>query len=147
MIEKWKGCLDSNGVCGNLLTDLSKVFDCLPHSLLIAKLYANGFDKSSTKYLKDYLSHRKLKTKLRHVATGQIYYVLYNKAAYWVPYFLMSLFVFSFGLHQTPSYFNKLTDDTYLMKLGVPWKAFLCGFFFFFSIITMITFYKLIIRH
>ena len=33
-------------------------FDCLPHSLLIAKLHAYGFDKTSTEYLKDYLSHR-----------------------------------------------------------------------------------------
>ena len=43
---------------------MSKVFDCLPHSLLIAKLHAYGFDKTSTEYLKDYLSHRKLKIKI-----------------------------------------------------------------------------------
>ena len=30
------------------------VFDCLPHSLLIAKLDAYGIDKTSTEYLKDY---------------------------------------------------------------------------------------------
>ena len=30
------------------------VFDCLPYSLLIAKLDAYGFDKTSTEYLKDY---------------------------------------------------------------------------------------------
>ena len=40
------------------------MFDCLPHSLLIAKLQAYGFDKISTEYLKDYLSHRKLKIKI-----------------------------------------------------------------------------------
>ena len=40
------------------------VFDCLPNSLLIAKLHAYGFDKTSTEYLKDYLSHRKLKIKI-----------------------------------------------------------------------------------
>ena len=37
------------------------VFECLPHSLLIAKVHAYGFDKTSTEYLKDYFSHRKLK--------------------------------------------------------------------------------------
>ena len=40
------------------------VFDCLPQSLLIAKVYAYGFDKTSTWYLKDYLSNRKLKIKI-----------------------------------------------------------------------------------
>ena len=64
MTEKWKKYLDSNGECGALLTDLSKAFDCLPHSLLIAKLHAYGFDKTSTEYLKDYLSHRKQKIKI-----------------------------------------------------------------------------------
>ena len=64
MTERWKKCLDSNGACRALWTDLSKVFDCLPHSLLIAKLHAYGFDKTSTEYLKDYLSHRKLKIKI-----------------------------------------------------------------------------------
>ena len=39
-------------------------FDCLPHSLLIAKINAYGFNKTSTDYLKDYLSHRKLKIKI-----------------------------------------------------------------------------------
>ena len=65
MTEKWKKCLDNNdnGACGALLTDMSKAFDCFPHSLLIAKLHAYGFDKTSTEYLKDYLSHRKQKMK------------------------------------------------------------------------------------
>ena len=40
------------------------VFDCLPHSLLIAKVHACGIYKTSTEYLKDYLSHRKLKIKI-----------------------------------------------------------------------------------
>ena len=39
MIEKCKKCLDRNGVCGALLTDFPKEFDCLPHSLLILKLH------------------------------------------------------------------------------------------------------------
>ena len=37
---------------------------CLLDSLLIAELHAYGFDKTYTEYLKDYLSHRKLKIKI-----------------------------------------------------------------------------------
>ena len=54
MIEEWKKCLDSNGACGALLTDLSREFNCLPHSLLIAKPHTYGFDKTSAECLKDY---------------------------------------------------------------------------------------------
>ena len=35
MVEKLKKSLDNSGVVGMLLTDLSKVFDCLDHDLLI----------------------------------------------------------------------------------------------------------------
>ena len=42
MVEKWKINLDKAGVCGALLTDLSKAFDCLSHDLLIAKLNVYG---------------------------------------------------------------------------------------------------------
>ena len=36
----------------------------MPHSLLIAKVHAYGFDKTSTEYFKDYLSHRHQKIKI-----------------------------------------------------------------------------------
>ena len=47
----------------SLLVVVVAVFDCLPHSLLTAKVHAYRFDKTSTEYLKYYLSHRKLKIK------------------------------------------------------------------------------------
>ena len=40
MLEKWKSAVINKKVCGTLLTDLSKAFDCLSHDLLIAKLNA-----------------------------------------------------------------------------------------------------------
>ena len=36
--------------------DLSKVYDCLPHDLLIAELAAYGFEDSATSLICDYLS-------------------------------------------------------------------------------------------
>ena len=44
--------------------DLSKAYDCLPHDLLIAKLGVYGLDRSSLRFLMDYLNSRKQLTKV-----------------------------------------------------------------------------------
>ena len=59
MLEKWKRSLDNGKAFGALVTDLSKVFDCLDHELLIAKLNAYGFSLTASKLIHDYLSNRK----------------------------------------------------------------------------------------
>ena len=64
MIEMWKKALDEQKVAGAVLTDLSKAFDCLPHDLLVAKLYAYGFEKSACNFILDYLSDRIQRTKI-----------------------------------------------------------------------------------
>ena len=47
LTEEWRKYIDQNKIVGSLLMDLRKAFDCLPHELLIAKLEAYGFDKST----------------------------------------------------------------------------------------------------
>ena len=64
MIEKWQSSVDGGGQAGALLTDLSKAFDCIDHELLIAKLYAYGFDKNSLYFINSYLKGRKQRTKI-----------------------------------------------------------------------------------
>ena len=59
-----KGSLDKKGVVGALLMDLSKVFDCIEHELLIAKLNACGFSKKAQLTIYNYISGRKQTVKL-----------------------------------------------------------------------------------
>ena len=64
MIEKWQRSVDGGGQAGALLTDLSKAFDCIDHELLIARLYAYGFDKNSLCFINSYLKGQKQRTKI-----------------------------------------------------------------------------------
>ena len=56
--------LDNNGFAGGILMDLSKAFDTINHRLLIAKLYAYGFDKDALELILNYLSNRWHRTKI-----------------------------------------------------------------------------------
>ena len=64
MLEDWRKALDEKKCAGAVLTDLSKAFDCLSHELLIAKLAAYGFDKTSLQFTYNYLRMRKQRTKI-----------------------------------------------------------------------------------
>ena len=66
MLGKWKGAVDDKKVFGELLTDLSKAFDCLSYELILAKLNAWGFSLPALKLIHDYLSNRQQRTKINH---------------------------------------------------------------------------------
>ena len=51
--------IDSAGIAGAVLIDLSKAFDCLDHELLIAELNAYGFTTSALLFVHSYLGSRK----------------------------------------------------------------------------------------
>ena len=101
MTEKWKKCQYNNEARGALLTDLLKAFDCLSYSLLIAKILAYGFDKTSTEYLKDYFSHQKQNIKLNKTFSNRanIPHEV-PQGSILVQFFLMSFFVIPFCLYQ-----------------------------------------------
>ena len=56
----WQKCLDTSGIAGTILMDISKEYDCLPLDLLIGKLAA--FDRAASFLITDYLT-----TCLQHV--------------------------------------------------------------------------------
>ena len=58
--------LNQNGTCAALLTDLSIVYDCLTHNLLIPKHHAYGCDLSSLKLLNCYLRNKRQRFKINN---------------------------------------------------------------------------------
>ena len=58
MIETWKKHLDKGEKIGVILMDLSKALDTINHSLLLAKLDACGFSRTSLKLMQNYLCNR-----------------------------------------------------------------------------------------
>ena len=64
MVENCRKALNRGNEYGALLTNLSKVFYCFPHDLIVAKLHAYGFSIESSKLINSYLTERKQKVKM-----------------------------------------------------------------------------------
>ena len=59
MIEKVRKIISKGRTYGAILTDLSKVFDCMKHDILIVKLRALKFDMNALNLIFDYLTGTK----------------------------------------------------------------------------------------
>ena len=64
MMEKLRSSVDKGNVLGVLLTDLSKVFSCLFHELIIEKLNAYGFSLPALKLMRNYSVEQRQRTKI-----------------------------------------------------------------------------------
>ena len=77
LIENWKQSLDNKKFVVAVLVDLSKVFDCNPHDLLIAKIHGYGFSIDSLKTFFSYLKDRKQNVKINN--TYSVFQVLLSR--------------------------------------------------------------------
>ena len=68
LLNLLKNCLDKSEVIGTVLMNLSKVYNGLPHDLLLAKLSACGSDESATVLIEKYLL-----SKCQHVNFGSTF--------------------------------------------------------------------------
>ena len=57
-VDDWTQDLDNNNYVGALFMDLSKAFDCLPHSLLKSKLHAYGLTIPACQVVASYSRQR-----------------------------------------------------------------------------------------
>ena len=64
LLHSWQQVLDNGDFIGTILMDLSEACDCIPHNLLIAKLECYGVDKARFRFLLDYPTRRKQRTKI-----------------------------------------------------------------------------------
>ena len=75
LLEEWRLYLDNNYFVGAVMVDLSKMFDCIPHDLLIAKLEAYRFDNNTIRYVYSYLKNRKQCVKINNTLRPSAYYI------------------------------------------------------------------------
>ena len=64
MVENCEKELDQENEFSALLTDLFKVFDCLPHDLINARFCAYDYSIKPLKLLNSYLTERKQRVKI-----------------------------------------------------------------------------------
>ena len=81
LLGKWRQHLDNNKAVEGVFMDLLKVFDCVPHDLLIAKLAAYSVDENLHMYIYSYLSNRKQCVRINNVhGRFQILFLAYLKS-------------------------------------------------------------------
>ena len=72
LIEKFKEAIDTGNKFGALLTDFSKAFESLDHSVLVAKLHWYGLSPLSLNLIFSYFSNRIHGTKIKECFSNRL---------------------------------------------------------------------------
>ena len=94
MIDNWKKAIDNQKVIGAVLTDISKIFHCICHDLLIAKLNAHGLPLPILKRTANHLQNRKQRTVIESIYSDledtfqELHKVQYLSSCYLVSFFV-----------------------------------------------------------
>ena len=110
MTGKWRECFEKGGVSGTILTDFSKIFDCILHDVLIAKITAYGFDYQSLRIMESFLSNRQQRTKINNAFSR------YSEIIYGVPQgSILGPLLFNIHISPVEKIFNleKISIKTY----------------------------------
>ena len=124
MVEKMLLARDKKEICGTILIDLSKAFDCISHDLLIAKSNAYGFDKNALNVIHNYLFGRSRKTRVG-LSFSDLFDILYGVpqssilGSHLFNINLCDLFLFKYS-----SEFSNFADDTTPYECGKISKSF-----------------------
>ena len=97
---------------GAVLTDLSKVFVCICHDLLIAKLNGYGLSLPALKLITDYLQNQKQRTKIRSIYSDWEDIISGVPQSSILRPLLFNIFLCDLFLEDENNYFANYADDT-----------------------------------
>ena len=116
---------DYKGVFADVLTNLSKAFDCISHELLLAKLRAYGFDKISLTFMHAYLYQRLQKAKIGSTFSELISILFGVPQGSILGPLLFIIYICNFFILNDHLEFGNYTDDTTPFVFGENFDKYL----------------------
>ena len=100
-----------------LLTDLSKVIDCIPHDLIIGKIVALSFNTESLKLVQNDLSNRKQRVKVNRT------YSVWKHIFYGVlPCSILGPVFFSINLYELFDFLENTDNASYSIQQKITMR-------------------------